>query len=69
MHMEVVMRIVIVSYVFPLKAKDHRKISLTIDELDSLESIRADESPIFFRTVKLTLSVECQNCEECLVCI
>ena len=69
MHMEVVMRIVIVSYVFPFKVKDHRKISLTIDELDSLESIRADESPIFFRTVKLTLSVECQNCEECLVCI
>ena len=56
--MEVVMRIVIVSYVFPFKAKDHRKISLTIDELDSLES-----------TVKLILSVECQNCEECLVCI
>ena len=58
MHMEVVMRIVIVSYVFPFKAKDQRKISLTIDELDSLES-----------TVKLTLSVECQNCEECLVCV
>ena len=56
--MEVVMRIVIVSYVFPFKVKDHRKISLTIDELDSLES-----------TVKLTLSVECQNCEECPVCI
>ena len=52
--MEVVMRIV---------------ISLTIDELDSLESIRADESSIFFCTVKLTLSVECQNCEECLVCV
>ena len=67
--MEVVMRIVIVSYVFPFQVKDHRKISLTIDELDSLESIQADESPIFFRTVKLTLSVECQNCEECLVCV
>ena len=46
--MEVVMRIVIVSYVFPFKVKDYRKISLTIDELDSLESIRADKSPIFF---------------------
>ena len=53
--MEVVMRILIVSYVFPFKVKDHIKISLTIDELDSLESIQADESPIFFRTVKLTL--------------
>ena len=55
--MEVVMRIVIVSYVFPFKVKHHRKISLTIDELDSLESIQADESPIFFSHSKINSSL------------
>ena len=54
--MEVVMRILIVSYVFPFKVKDHRKISLTIDELDSIESIQADESPIFFSHSKINSS-------------